>query len=330
MAERIADLLESARSIAIATHVNGDGDGWGSACALAFHFADRGADVRLLAATPFPDRLRYLMTRDFELYWPDEQGLEALRTAEVQVVVDASEPARLGDFAPEFDPERTVLIDHHAVASTRLDAAWALIDAAAAASAELVHDILSFCEGPLSLDSARAIYVGLVTDTGSFRYANATPQAHRRAAQLLEIGVDPEELYRPLFANVTLRELEVVEAALARLQIDSELNLVWTALDRSVTALEESELVIDHLRNLQGTEVAVLIRELQDESVKISFRSNGDVDVASIAQAFGGGGHRKAAGANVQGPLETVTREVIEACRSALSDQRAVVQGRVP
>jgi phosphoesterase RecJ-like protein len=322
-ARRIARRLEGAGSIAVATHVNGDGDGWGSACALAHHFGGRGADVRLLAASPFPQRFRFLLPEGTPLLGPDHAGFRALRSADVHVVVDASEPGRLGDFAPHYRPDRTVVVDHHAVVRSEIDAALSLIDPDAAATAELVYDILVQTGDAIAPATATALYVGLVTDTGSFRYSNTTPRTHRLAAALLEAGVDPGALYRPLHATLTPGELATLRAALANLRRDPERGITWAALGVEVVrehgALEESEGVLEHLRNLEGTEVAILFRELEDGTVKVSFRSTGGADVAALARSFGGGGHEKAAGATVAGRLDEVVARVLEACRAALT-----------
>ncbi len=321
-ARRIAERLAEAGSIAVATHVGGDGDGWGSAIALAHHFGPADVDVRLLAASPLPQRFRFLLPAGAEPLGADESGSEALRTADVQVVVDASEPGRLGEFAPLYQPERTVVIDHHAVATTGIEAALSLIDPAAAATAELVYDVLAHTGRATRAATARALYVGLVTDTGSFRYSNSTPHAHRLAAALIEAGADPEALYRPLFAVSSAAELGSLRAALEGLQRDEALGLTWTALDAAVArrfgALEEYEGIIDQLRNLEGTEIAVLFRELEGGEVKVSWRSTGAANVAALARSFGGGGHEKAAGATVPGGLAAVTEQVLAACRAHL------------
>ncbi|UCC74579.1 MAG: DHH family phosphoesterase [Gemmatimonadota bacterium] len=323
VARRTAKRLRGARSIAVSTHVNGDGDGWGSACALAHHFGGSDCDVRLLAATPIPERFRFLLPEGVEPYDPDEGGIEALRTADVQIVVDASERRRLGEFAPHYLPDRTVVIDHHAVATEEIEAALALVDPDAAATAELVYDVLLQTGDPVDAPTACALYVGLVTDTGSFRYSNSTPQAHRTAAALIEAGADPGALYRPLFANLNVGELGTLQAALAEMQRDEEHGITWTVLDldasRRFGALEEYEPVIEHLRNLTGTQVAILFRELEGGEVKISLRSIGPADVAAVARSFGGGGHKKAAGATIAGSVAEVTTLVLAACRAALA-----------
>jgi len=320
---RIALRLKGAGSIAIATHLGGDGDGWGSACAIAHHFGSASTAVRLLAASPFPPGFRFLLPEGVEPLGPDKAGVDALCAADLQLVVDASEPGRLGEFAAHYRPERTVVIDHHAVADTGIEAALSIIDPAAAATAELVYDVLVQTGEPIRPETARALYVGLVTDTGSFRYSNTTPRAHRLAATLVEAGADPGALYRPLFANLTPRELGFLRATLDGMERDEELGITWAVLDAGVNRrlgpLDEYEGVIDHLRNQKGTEVAVLFRELEGGKVKISFRSSGAANVAALARSFGGGGHEKAAGATVAGDLATVTAEVLEACRTALA-----------
>jgi phosphoesterase RecJ-like protein len=321
-ARRIAEMLRDAASIAVCTHVNGDGDGWGSAAALAHHYGPRGIDVRLLAASPFPERLRFLLPADVKPHDPNDEGREALRSADVQVVVDAIEPGRLGDFAPLYEPERTIVIDHHPVASSRIAAAASLLDPLAAATAELVYDVIACAEDPLSSGAALGLYVGLVTDTGSFRYSNTTPRTHRLAAALIEAGVDPEAVYRPLFARLTSAELGTLQAALSGLQRDTEFGISWTILEAGLTArfgpLDDYEAILDHIRNLEGTEVGILLRDLGRGAVKISLRSTGSTDVAAVARAFDGGGHGKAAGALVEGDLTEVTERVLESCRAAI------------
>jgi phosphoesterase RecJ-like protein len=269
-----------------------------------------------------PERFGFLLPEGSEIWAPDDMGFEALETAEAQVVVDVSESSRLGDFAPHFQRDRTVVIDHHAVATQPIEAALSLIDPEAAATAEVLYDVLVQTGAGISPATAQALYVGLVTDTGSFRYSNSSPRAHRLAATLIEAGADPEELYRPLFANLTLSEIATLRAALGRLQRDSEAGITWSSVEAEVVdqvgALEEYEGVIDHVRSVAGTDVAILFRELRGGQVKVSFRSTGDADVASLARTFGGGGHEKAAGATVAGDLRAVRERVLGETRRLL------------
>jgi len=305
--------------------LGGDGDGWGSACAIANHFPEK--DVKLLAGTPFADSFRFLLPSGIEPLPPDETGFAALRSADLQLAVDTSERNRLGEFAALYEMERTVVIDHHAVSNNEIGAAVALVDPKAAATAELVYDVLTCTDRPIGPATALALYVGLVTDTGSFRYSNTSAHVHRLAAVLIEAGVDPEALYGPLFANTTPHELGVLSSALDAIRRDEKVGITWAVLDRSVHrrfgALDEYEGIIDHLRNLAGTEIAVLFRELEDGKVKVSLRSSGPADVATVARTFGGGGHVKAAGATISGDVGEATERVLAECRSELVKVRS-------
>lgn len=322
-ARAVADRLGSVSSLAVCTHVNGDGDGWGSACALAHHFLPAGVDVRLLAATPIPTRYSFLLPRAVSPLAPDEAGVRALSTADLQVVVDASEPGRLGEFADHFQPPRTLVIDHHPTPRRPIGSTLSLVDPSAAASAELIYDVLAAGGGAIGAETAQSLYVGLVTDTGSFRYSNTSSHSHRLAAELIDLGADPERLYRPLFANLALTELGTLQEVLSGIQRDETLGLTWSTLTLDARGrrgdVEEYEGIIDHLRNLEGTEIAALFREREDGGVKVSLRSTGDADVAEIARGFGGGGHERAAGATLEGDLSSVVARVVEACRTTLT-----------
>jgi phosphoesterase RecJ-like protein len=321
-ARSIAERLDAARSIAVATHVRGDGDGWGSAAAIAHHYAPQGTDVRLLAATPFPDRFRFLLPAGLQPLGPGARGRKALSSADAQVLVDVSEPTRLGDFEDGLAPGRTIVIDHHPRPSVRLQWAAALIDPDAAATVELIYDVLVTGGRPITTPTALALYVGLVTDTGSFRYSNVGARTHRLAAELIAAGIDAQDVYNRLHGTVSDAELATLKAALDGLQRDPDLPITWLSLDYDLARrhgeLDEYERVLEHARNLEGTEVALMFRELADGSVKVSLRSNGPANVASVARSFGGGGHEKAAGAVVEGELDDVEARILDACRAEL------------
>lgn len=322
VAREIATRLDAARSIAVTTHVRGDGDGWGAATAIAHHYMPEGSQVHLLAATPYPDRFRFLLGPEITLHGPGANARRALRSADVQVLVDVSEPSRLGDFEADLNPGRTLVIDHHPRPSAELSWALALIDPDAAATVELVHDVLRATGRPISTPTALSLYVGLVTDTGSFRYSNVNARTHRLAADLVEAGVDPGAVYNELFGTLTASELGTLQAALESLGHGPDLPMSWIALGAEVTdrygELDDYEWILEHARNVEGTEVAVLFRDLGDGSVKVSLRSNGPARVSDVARELGGGGHDKAAGAVVSGELEDVSRRVLDRCRRLL------------
>jgi phosphoesterase RecJ-like protein len=213
------------------------------------------------------------------------------------------------------------VVDHHPGGSECVGE-LAVQDTTAAAAAELIHDLLVLADGPWPPAAVLGIYVGLVTDTGSFRYSNTTPRAHAIAARLLERGVDPEAVYQRLFATVPLHRVELLREALARLDVDVEAGLAWIVVPSEIAVRlgadsEDFEGLVEHARSIQGTEIAMLFRETPEGETKISFRSNGLADVNRLAREFGGGGHVKAAGAKVSAPADQVVPRVLAAARAA-------------
>ena len=167
------------------------------------------------------------------------------------------------------------------------------------------------------------LYTASETDTGSFRFSTTTPRTHAIAADLLRRGVDPEQVYRRLHATVPLRRLDILRIALENLETDRDLPITWITIPREVThemaaTADDLDGVAEYARSVEGTEVALLFRETLDGATKVSFRSNGMVDVNAIAREFGGGGHIKASGAVIGGPVASTRPRVLEATRRAV------------
>jgi bifunctional oligoribonuclease and PAP phosphatase NrnA len=167
---------------------------------------------------------------------------------------------------------------------------------------------------------ALGVYVAIVSDTGSFRFSNTTPRTHAIAARMLEHGVDPEDVFQKLFAIAPRRRVELLREALATLDTDDDLGIAWMSVPHEVGARldvtgEDFDGLIEHARSLQGTRIAILLREIAPGETKISLRSSGDIDVNRIARALGGGGHTKASGATVDAGLEAALQRVLEETR---------------
>jgi phosphoesterase RecJ-like protein len=173
-------------------------------------------------------------------------------------------------------------------------------------------------------DIARALYVALLTDTGGFRFSNTTARCLSIAGQLISSGVEPEEMYRRLYASMPVGRLHLLRDALATLEVDPEYGISWIsvaagAAEQYGLRSEDLEGIAEHPRSIGGTRLAVFFRDLGHDKVKASFRSTGDVDVNKFAKQFGGGGHARAAGALIDGNLEVVQRKVVAAARKFLS-----------
>jgi phosphoesterase RecJ-like protein len=197
----------------------------------------------------------------------------------------------------------------------------------ASCTAEIVFRIAKQLEVEITPETADALYVALVTDTGRFMYENTTPEAHRMAAELIELGVDVHDVYRRLYEDLPFSRLQLLGRALERVQRHDGGVLTLTNLTRGdyeeTGSLEtDSEGIVDHIRSVEGTKVAALVRELLSDDragvQKVSLRStDGTVDVSRIARAHGGGGHRQAAGFSTELPLE----QLVERLRSEVGEQ---------
>ena len=306
----------------LTTHINADGDGAGCEVALALHLERQGVKAAIVNPTPFPETFSFLLHHLTPWSCKAEEGRRALEKADLFVVLDTSEPSRLGEVYPAMRSRRIAVIDHHPSTPQSIGDP-AIRDASACATGELIFDLIASPGNALSRQEAEALYVAIVTDTGSFRFANTTSRTHEICADLLKAGVDPQDIYRNLYGQVTDERLELLRRALSSLERDPEWPLAWITLRRrdfqeSRAASADLEGIVEHARQLRGVEIAVLFRELADKSTKVSLRSNGDADVAAIAREHGGGGHTKAAGAHIKGPLEASRAEVLSSARLAL------------
>lgn len=319
--ESVRKALQRSHRVVLSTHVNADGDGAGSEVAAALHLETLGCEVAIVNPTPFPDAFTFLL-EGRPAWTPDEEeGRRALEEADTLLVLDTSETSRLGAVADRLGELKVLVIDHHPP-TPRAIGETVVLDPTACATGELVYDLLTLDGGRPAPAQARALYVAVVTDTGSFRFGNTTPRVHALAAELLRAGVDVEAMFRRLFARYTPEGLELLKRALASLEVDREHALAWVSIrardiDETDASVEDREGLVEYPRRLEGTEVAILFRELGGRRTKISLRSNGDVDVAAVARQFGGGGHPQAAGALVSGTLEEVRGRVLERLREA-------------
>jgi bifunctional oligoribonuclease and PAP phosphatase NrnA len=320
---KVIQSLEGASTVALTTHVNADGDGAGSQAALAAWLLGRGTQVSIANPTSFPDRFAYLLPDAVELLEPGTAMDARVRAVDLVVVLDTDEPRRVGRVAKHLADGRTVVLDHHEPADGGIHGPG-LRDPTACATGEIVYDLFSLGAPPEWSDAMiQGTYVAIETDTGSFRFSNTTPRAHAIAADLIRRGVEPERVYRRLHANVPMERIRMIRVTLETLETDPDLPITWITIPRSVThemgaTPDDLDDVAEYARNIQGTEVAITFRETLDGATKVSFRSNGDVDVNAIARSFGGGGHVKAAGAVIGGPVEATRPRVLDAVRRAI------------
>ena len=315
--------LRTAQKLLVVTHENPDGDALGSLLAmreilrLLGKRADAFIDPREL---PLPQEYRFLRLDD-ALHDPPADLAE--RTV---VFVDCGSLERNPAEAFRREGVHIVNLDHHHD-NTRFGTVN-LVDPSASCTAEIVWDLMHGLGVEPTVEIAEALYVGLITDTGRFMYENTTPRAHRMAAELIEAGVVVPEIYRRVYEGVPFGKLALLARGLAKVRRYDDGRLTVTELDasdfaESGAAESYSEGVIDHLRALEGTAVAALVRDrisAGDGERKVSLRASDErVDVSRIARAQGGGGHRGAAGFTTSMSSE----ELVEFLRGQLAEQLA-------
>lgn len=314
---RAVKILDSSDQVCLACHVRPDADALGSMLALGLALAARpGNGAAVLASfgdEPFavPSTLKFLPGT--ELLTPPAEFPER---PQVMVTLDAASIERLGPLAVSAAAaDELIVLDHHA--SNRGFGRINLVDPAAAATAVLAHRLISDLGVPLTRDIATGLYAGLVTDTGSFKFAATTPQVHELAARLVSTGIDPGIVSRHLYDTAPFGYLRMLAAALDRAVLDTAacggLGLVWTTVtraDRAPAALPfaAAESVIDDVRKTAEAEVAVVLKETDNGAWEVSARSKELIDVGAACTALGGGGHIRAAGFSASGRPDAVVR----------------------
>jgi len=303
---RAVDLLRAADSVALACHLGPDGDALGSMLALTIALDSMGKSTcASWGSDPFAVPAAYASLPRLELVRPPGQFPAE---APLLVTLDTGSQDRLGLLETAVDDTieaggEVIVIDHHA-SNTRYGTVH-LVDAAAAATAVLVNEMLQRLDVDLTAEIAAALYTGVATDTGCFKFASTTAATHELAGRLLATGFRHDLLSRAIWDTNSFGYVRLLGDVLGRAVLETEaaggLGLVWTSstaedMRRHGVAMEQLEGVIDVLRTAQEAEVAVVCKQDADGSLKVSSRSKGQIDVGSLCVALGGGGHRFAAG----------------------------------
>jgi phosphoesterase RecJ-like protein len=307
----IIDVLAGAAQVTVLCHTRPDADTIGSGLAIAGALRRRGTvvEVSFPGSTKLPAALGSLPGADLLV------GPEDVIGYPVVVTVDCASIHRLESLAVFVESaEHSVVIDHHA--SNDGFGTINYVDPTADCTAELVLEIIDALHMPLDLDVATCLYAGVVTDTGSFKWAS--PRSHRIAARLLELGVDGRRWTRRLLDTHRFAWLSMVAAALDSAELVPQAfggrGLVYAVVDHESTAAlgwEETESVVDIVRTTAEAEVAIVFKEASPGEWTVSMRAKSDVDLVPLAMAQGGGGHRLAAGYGATGSAADVVGQLL-------------------
>lgn len=310
--EKICKELSSRDNYTIVGHAIPDGDCIGSMIAMCLGLKSMGKNADMLLQDPVPHIYRFLEGSELIKSYGD-----IVKPYENIIFLDCSDEERTGKDIIEMLRVRQMSfnIDHHL--SNEGFADFNLVDTKAAAAAEIIYSILQTLQVDIDNSIAEAIYTGIVMDTGNFKYSSTSSKTLRIAADLLEKGINLDRLRINLYESKTLIETQLLGKALRSLQLSEDGSIAWMVL--SYDDIQElgagdvhPEGIINYTRMLDGVEVGILFREIEPGQVKLGFRSKSKINVAQLAAQFGGGGHERAAGAQLEAPLDQVMQDVIK------------------
>ena len=319
--QEIADhLVKDASRVLISGHIFPDGDCLGSVAALGIILEKMGKFVVMASPDPLPENLLFLPGAD---RFCTDLSLEG--DFDTFVILDCSVPERLGNLRHYLDQDLCVIgIDHHP--NTEGFAHYTYFDPRAAATGEILIDLMDRMGAGLDRDVATCLYVAITTDTGSFQYENTSPETFRKAARLLETGIPAAAINIQLFDEKPLPTVQLLGAALERMKISSGGKVAWMVVEKQLLEKfsardEHTEGLVNFIRAIKGVEVAILILELMKDKYKISFRSKAEVDVNRLAARLGGGGHARASGSIMYGEQQQVVESVLNETFKEIPDR---------
>jgi len=305
-----ADRLMAANSFVLTSHVNPDGDAIGSCLGLKFILESLGKKVQVLIDDDVPKFLSIMPGLD-EVKKPVEDHYDA----DYLVILDACLD-RVGT-VPEKCKAPVLNIDHHGTNDNLAD--YLYLDADSAATAEIVYRLAKAMGVKFDKDSATAVYIGLATDSGYFKYSNTTPQTMRAAAELLETGIQPEKISEA----IETKDFAVVQGlakALQTVELYADGKVAGIFLDYELTSsIETTEGFIDLIRVIDGVDISVVLKAVEPEVCRVSMRSK-ETDVSTLALRLGGGGHKRAAGCTIKLPFAEAKKCLIDEILKAIED----------
>lgn len=317
--KEIGEQLLKAESILIFPHINMDGDALGSAVALCKALRNAGKQAAILIEEEVPEYIGFLdqgyCTQD-----PD-----VMIQPDVCICVDCGETARFPKRAEKFfTGKTTICVDHHTTSTGFAD--YNFIDGNIAATCEIVYKIIVSMGLPITKEIGEALYTGISTDTGNFQYSNATRDSHIITAALYDAGIDHSDIAVKLYQSTRLEKIQITNRVLNNLKIfaDGKAAMAYVnqdMLDEVGASIEETEGVVETLRNVQGVEIAAFLKEREPQLVKVSMRAKTTGNVAQVAMKFGGGGHIKAAGCTLHTDIESACRQLQEAIEESLRNK---------
>jgi phosphoesterase RecJ-like protein len=320
---RVKELVDANDQVLIFGHKDADGDTLGCSLAFAEALRGQGKEVWILIPPPLPEMYEWLPGFDRIVESPPagvDPGLV--------MFFDAGNMERSGAAVQHIASHATIVnVDHH-----RTNAMFGHLNVIedsppegdASAVGQMVLDMLEEFRWPITPSIATNLYTALMTDTGGFRHENTTPKALEDAARLARLGAEPSHIATMVYKSRPLTTLRLQALSLASMQVEVEGRLAWAKVNRRMlreagAVMAESEGIIDTLNSIAGLDLAILFKEVSGSLTKISVRSRGPIDAAALCGRFGGGGHLRAAGAEIRLPLQQAIPAVLDAAKEAIA-----------
>jgi phosphoesterase RecJ-like protein len=317
---RLLSVISNSKRIAISTHINPDGDAIGSALGLYFYIVGKGIEVLIINPGDTAYNLKFLPGENFIHVYNPVIDDKYLMSCDTIIIVDLNDITRLRSLGETIIKSQAtkVVVDHHLEPKEFAD--LYIVDTEASSAGEIVCRILNADKNyKLSQDAATALYVAIMTDTGSFRFPRTTGDVHRIIGDLIDHGADPVMIYDEIYNREPLRVKKLFGYGISAVDIHFEgkvaiMSITKDMFNRSGAKPEEIENFVEKLLSIDGVRIGILLCDEYDQNdIRISFRSKGEFGIRELAQKFGGGGHFYASGARVNnGKIEEVKERILE------------------
>jgi phosphoesterase RecJ-like protein len=322
---QVVELIENKQNFAITTHIKPDGDGVGSSLGLCWLLRSLGKSAEVVVRGDIPLAYRSLPGAG------DIRDIEAVdKIYDAIFVIECSDLQRPGIVG--LDEQFTVNIDHHATSEHFGTVNW--IDSTASAVGEMIYNLVKAIGGRVTREIAECVYMALVTDTGSFHFSNTTERTLKVASELIKAGAKPAEISEAVYNNYPWSRIELMRQVMSTVKRDESGKVA--SLRQTLKMREEAEAVDGDNNGFVNIPLAardilacVYMREIGENAYRVSLRSKGDINVAKVAERWGGGGHRNAAGLRIEGDWNEKEEELVEAVRDAVEMAEAIAAGDI-
>jgi len=317
-------LIQQSKKILVSTHMLPDGDGLGAEVALYHYLKNSKKSCRVYNPDPLPDRYVFLDTQNKFLYGPKQA--KPWNQFDLWVIVDTNDPRRLGPLWSELSlkAKKIVFLDHHPVLNDKQlnfsypPHAMVLTDLASSSIGELLYHLFSELKlTSIQKDIALGLYVSVMTDTNSFRYARTTPMAHQIAGEMIELNVNPEEIYQSIFSSKQLSHIKLLGHMLQNVKTTPDGKTAWLEVSLELmkkhkASADDTLSFLNLLLLVKEAEIICLFREETANQIRVSIRSKGKHVINKIAAELGGGGHDYSAGASLKSSMDDAVNAIIK------------------